>query len=103
MPAFDPAAATGQTAKVYLHSNHSTSRRNSKASQAPRSAAVLFITGQVSSRQAVIAASSRSAARPGWHLHAPADPVQQQIQPGQGAVHPNRRRTSSAILASVQH
>jgi hypothetical protein len=39
----------------------------------------------------------------GGHLHAPAQPVQQQVQPGQGVVHADRSRTCAAMRGSVQH
>jgi hypothetical protein len=84
MPAFDPAAATRRSLPPLEPQQLTAQLKDQPGAQVRRRA---FITGQVSSRQAVIAAS-RSAARRGWQLHAPADPVQQQIQPGRGAVHP---------------
>ena len=75
---------------------------SSEQSQAPRSAAV-FITSQVSSRQAAIAASSRSAARRArtWTLHS----IRCSRISSPASVYStwNRLCTSSPIRASVQH
>jgi hypothetical protein len=62
-----------------------------------------FTTGQASSRQAAIRASSRSAARrAGTCTVHPAQCNSTSI-PASVYSTPNRRQTSSAILASVQH
>src|SRR3954470_6114868 len=63
---------------------------SSKISQAPRSAAVFYLRpGLLPPGGDLLLVALGGAA--GGHLHAPAQPVQQQVQPGQGVVHPAPR------------